>query len=171
MIDRKIVGYPSKKCLRGAGLGFVISLAFSNFTLFFQMRGPSWSFGSWIYNYMCDKCLSPLTLWVRIPLMYSIHDYVLKFVSAWRQVGGILRCPPPVKLTATIKLKKLLKVALNTIILTLILNVCIYKIWAKVLSRKKIWSLSGQRFISKINKLFDLEIKVRASWPYFSAIS
>jgi len=23
-------------------------------------RGPSWSYGSWIYNYLCNQCLSPL---------------------------------------------------------------------------------------------------------------
>jgi len=28
---------------------------------------PSWSYGSWIYNYLCNQCLSPLTLWVRTP--------------------------------------------------------------------------------------------------------
>jgi hypothetical protein len=29
--------------------------------------GLSWlrSYGSWIYNYMCNQCLSPLKLWVR----------------------------------------------------------------------------------------------------------
>jgi len=33
-------------------------------------QGPSWtwSYGSWIYNYLCNWCLSPLMLWVRIPL-------------------------------------------------------------------------------------------------------
>jgi len=31
--------------------------------------GPlwSWKYGSWIYNYLCNQCLSPLTLWVQIP--------------------------------------------------------------------------------------------------------
>jgi hypothetical protein len=24
-----------------------------------------WSYGRWIYNYQCNQCLSPLTLWVR----------------------------------------------------------------------------------------------------------
>ena len=51
---------------------------------------------------------------------YSIQHYVIKFVSDLRQVGGflqILRFPPPIKLTATAEI--LLKVALNTIILTL----------------------------------------------------
>jgi hypothetical protein len=27
----------------------------------------SWSYGIWIYNYFCNQCLSPLTLWVWIP--------------------------------------------------------------------------------------------------------
>ena len=26
----------------------------------------SWSYGRWIYNYLCNQCLSPLKLWVRI---------------------------------------------------------------------------------------------------------
>jgi hypothetical protein len=31
------------------------------------IKGPSWlwSYGSWIYNYLCNICLSPLKLWVR----------------------------------------------------------------------------------------------------------
>jgi len=30
----------------------------------FQFRGPSWSwsYGSWVYNYLCNQCLSPLPL-------------------------------------------------------------------------------------------------------------
>ena len=41
--------------------------------------GPSWSlsFGSWIYNYLCNQCLSPLTLWVRIPLRRDWLDTTL----------------------------------------------------------------------------------------------
>jgi hypothetical protein len=32
-------------------------------------QGLSWSqsYGSWIYNYLCNQCISPLTLWVQIP--------------------------------------------------------------------------------------------------------
>ena len=26
----------------------------------------SWSYGSWVYKYLCNQCLSPLMLWVRI---------------------------------------------------------------------------------------------------------
>jgi hypothetical protein len=28
----------------------------------------SWTYGSWIYNNLCNQCLPPFTLWVRIPL-------------------------------------------------------------------------------------------------------
>ena len=27
-----------------------------------HLEGPSWSHGSWIYSYLCNQCLSPLTL-------------------------------------------------------------------------------------------------------------
>jgi hypothetical protein len=37
--------------------------------------------------------------------VYSIKRYVIKFVSDLRQVGGFLRFPTPIKLTATIYLK------------------------------------------------------------------
>ena len=36
--------------------------------LVLKVKGPSWpwSHGSRIYNYLCNQCLSPLMLWVRI---------------------------------------------------------------------------------------------------------
>ena len=54
----------------------------------------------------------------------SIQLYVIKFVSDLRQVGGFLRVlqfPPPIKLTVAIYTEILLKVALNTITLTITL--------------------------------------------------
>jgi len=30
---------------------------------------PSWSYGNWIYNYLCNQCLLPLKLWVWTPFM------------------------------------------------------------------------------------------------------
>jgi hypothetical protein len=36
-----------------------------------------WSYGSWIYNYLCNRCLSPLTLWVRIQLMVRCIRYIV----------------------------------------------------------------------------------------------
>ena len=50
--------------------------------------------------------------------VYSIQQYVMKSVSALRQVGGFLRVlqvPPPIKLTANDITEILLKMALNTI--------------------------------------------------------
>jgi len=35
----------------------------------------SWSYGSWIYNYLCNQCLSPLKLWVRTPFMVRCTRY------------------------------------------------------------------------------------------------
>ena len=67
-----------------------------------------WSYGSWIHNYLCNRYLSPLKLWVRslfMVMVYSIQHYVIKFVSDLRQVDGfllVLRFPPPIKLTTTI---------------------------------------------------------------------
>ena len=37
--------------------------------------GCSWSFGSWIYNYLCNQCLSPLKLWVQTPFMSRCTRY------------------------------------------------------------------------------------------------
>ena len=43
------------------------------------------------WSYLCNQCLSPLTLWVWTLLMaivYSVQHYVIKFVSDLRQVIG-----------------------------------------------------------------------------------
>ena len=34
-----------------------------------------WSYGSWIYNYLCNQCLLPLKLWVRIPFIVRCTRY------------------------------------------------------------------------------------------------
>jgi len=34
-------------------------------------------YGSWIYNYQCNQCLSPLTLWVGIPFRQEVIDTTL----------------------------------------------------------------------------------------------
>jgi hypothetical protein len=55
-----------------------------------QFRGPSWSrsYCSWIYNYLCNQCLTPLKLCVRIPFMarctrYNIMGTPLMFTSTF----------------------------------------------------------------------------------------
>jgi len=42
-------------------------------------RGPpwSWSYGSLIYNYLCNQCISPLTLWVRTPFIARCTRYTI----------------------------------------------------------------------------------------------
>ena len=37
----------------------------------------SWLYGNWIYNYLCNQCLSPLTLWVLILLRRGVLNTTL----------------------------------------------------------------------------------------------
>jgi hypothetical protein len=62
----------------------------------YTLGGPLWSFGSWIYNYLWNRFLSPLTLWLRIHCgeVYSIQHYVINFVSYLRHLGGFLLVLP-----------------------------------------------------------------------------
>ena len=48
------------------------------------IEGPScsWSYGSWIYTYLCNQCLSPLKLWVRIPVI-AVHNTKLVWTLVW----------------------------------------------------------------------------------------
>ena len=54
-----------------------IQLTINSSPLLFKGQSRSWSFGSWIYNYLCNQCLSPLTLWVWIPLRRGVLDTTL----------------------------------------------------------------------------------------------
>ena len=90
-----------------------------------RIPGPSWSwsYGSWIYNYLCNLCLSPLTLWVRIPLRRGVFDAKLcDKVCQWLAAGRWFS--PDTTVSSTNKTDRhdineiLLKVALNTITLT-----------------------------------------------------
>jgi len=54
-----------------------------------QVRGTSWSwsYGNGIYNYLCNQCLSPLTLWVlssfRLGVLYiTLCDKVCQPLAA-----------------------------------------------------------------------------------------
>ena len=58
-----------------------------------MLQGPSWSYGSWIYNYL--YATMPITTKVvssnaTHDEMYSIQHYVIKFVSDLWQVAGFL---------------------------------------------------------------------------------
>ena len=54
--------YPSEKLHKYIIQSYILSL------------GPSWSwsYGSWIYNYLCNQYLSPPKLWVRTPFITII---------------------------------------------------------------------------------------------------
>ena len=76
------------------------------------------SYGSWIYNYLCNRCLSPLMLWVRLPLRtrcIKLCDKVCQCLAAGRRFS----LGPPV--SSTNKTDRhdineiLLKVVLSTI--------------------------------------------------------
>jgi hypothetical protein len=73
----------------------------------------SWSYGSWIYNYLCNQCLSPLKLWVRIPLKVrctTLCDKVCQwlaegrcFVSQWGWKSTIWGCFPGASFALVLK--------------------------------------------------------------------
>ena len=85
--------------------------------------GPSWpwSYGSWIYIYLCNQCLSPLMLWVRI----SIRERCTLAKGRWFSPG--------LPVSSTNKTDRhditeiVLKVALNTIKQTNKLNILIIR--------------------------------------------
>ena len=55
-----------------------------------QGQGPSWSwsYGCWIYDYLCNQYPSPLMLWVRIPLRRGVLDTTLcDKVCQWVATG------------------------------------------------------------------------------------
>jgi hypothetical protein len=94
-----------------------------------MLQGPSWSwlYGSWIYNYLCNQCLSPLKLWVRIPLMRGVLDATLCYkVCQWIATGRWFSPGTPVPSTnKTDRLDRteiLLKVALSTITPVIMFN-------------------------------------------------
>jgi hypothetical protein len=91
---------------------------------FVLIVGPWWScsYCSWTYNYICNQCLSPLTLWVWIPLSRGVLDTTLwDKVCQWNAAGRWFS--PDTTVFSTDKTDRhdltdiLLKVAFNSIIL------------------------------------------------------
>jgi hypothetical protein len=78
----------------------------------YSESGPSWSYGTRIDNYLCNQCLSPITLWVRISTrtrFTTLCDKVCQWLATglWFSSGTLV--------SSTNKTEILLKVALNTI--------------------------------------------------------
>jgi hypothetical protein len=55
-----------------------------------------WSYGSWIYNYLCNQCLSPLMLWVRF-LIRARCTTLCDQVCQWLATGQWFFWPYRVK--------------------------------------------------------------------------
>jgi hypothetical protein len=68
-----------------ADLGFVLYIVESGV----KHHNPScpWSYGSWIYNYLCNRCLSPLILWVRLSLRARCRTCICDAVCQWLATG------------------------------------------------------------------------------------
>ena len=88
--------------------------------LFLWVKRTSWpwSYGSWVYNYLCNQCLSPMMLWVRISIRARCTTLCDK-VCQWPATGRWFS--PGTSVSSTNKsnlhdiIAILLKVALNTI--------------------------------------------------------
>jgi len=101
---------------------FVLSFCALYYLSFFDFRRSSWSwsYDSWIYNYVCNQCQIPLMLWVRIPLRQCVLDTTLcDKVCQWLAIGRWFS--PGTLVSSTNKTglhditEILLKVALNSI--------------------------------------------------------
>ena len=77
-----------------------------------------WSYGSWIYNLLCNQCLSPLMLWVRISIR-ARYTTLCDKVCQWLATGLWFSPGPTVSPTNKTDCHNiteiLLKVVLNTI--------------------------------------------------------
>ena len=89
----------------------------------FFFGGPSWSwlYGCWIYNYLCNQCLSLLKLWIWIPLRGGVLDITIcDKVCQWLWTGQWLSPVSSTNKTDCHDITEiLLKVVLNTKTLTL----------------------------------------------------
>jgi hypothetical protein len=54
----------------------IIKYIYSICLVHINNQWPLWSYGSWIYNYLCNQCLSPPTLRVRISLIVRCTQYI-----------------------------------------------------------------------------------------------
>ena len=92
-----------------------------------QGLSSSWSHGSRILIYMCNMCLSPLTLWVQIPFIRGIL-YATLCDTVCQQLATGRWYSPRTSIFSTNKtdhsniIEILLKVVLNIITLTLTLD-------------------------------------------------
>jgi hypothetical protein len=102
-------GQPHKN-VRGYSIIFRAQLGYKqvfSFLKIIQYGTAPWPLGKLVYNYQCNQCISPLTLWVRIPIRRDvldtrICDKVCQWFAAARCFLRVLRFLPPIKLITTI---------------------------------------------------------------------
>ena len=73
MIASRIVEFPCPIWLHICSLRNYWNFVFSVQFFIGCRRGRD--YGSWIYNYLCNQCLSPQKLWVRTPFMARCTRY------------------------------------------------------------------------------------------------
>ena len=101
-------------------LYYIVSHISTIMTFDWLVEGSSWpwSYGNWIYNYLCNHCLSPLMLWARISIKARCTALCDK-VCQWLAKGHWFSPGPPVSsINKTDRhdiTEILLKVVLNTI--------------------------------------------------------
>ena len=100
-----------------------LNMSFHSDTIFWfrtnqSLQGPScpWSYGSWIYNYICNRCLSPL-IWVGLPLRAksTTCDKICQWLAAGRWFSPGFLDSSTNKTGCHDITEILLKVVLNTI--------------------------------------------------------
>ena len=75
------------------------NIRFNNVTSSQGASSP-WSYGSSIYDYLCNQYISPLTLWVRIPLRRGVLNTTLcDKVSQWLAAGKWFSLGTPISFT------------------------------------------------------------------------
>jgi hypothetical protein len=80
-----------------------------------MLQGPSWPwvYGSLIYNYLCNQCISPLLLWVRI-LIRARCTILCDKVCQWLATGRWFSPRPPVSSTNKTDRHDIPEILLNT---------------------------------------------------------
>ena len=123
-----------------------------------------WSYSGWIYNYLCNQCLSPLMLWVRISIRARCITLCDK-VCQWMACRWFSPDPPVSSTNKTDShdiTEILLKVAFNTIKQTNKLDCLVHDIAEILLSLALSTNQSINRFFSNVEwRIFQLN-----SWRF-----
>ena len=80
----------------------------------------SWSHGNWIYSYLCNQCLSPLTLCVPTSFRRGVFDTTLcDKVCQWFETGQWFSLGTPVSSTNKTYLHDIAEILLKMAICTM----------------------------------------------------